>query len=259
MSTIPGIVAVNTFREAVRDRVLYNLIFFALLMMGTAVLVGGVSIGIERDVIVNLGLTAISVFGILMAIFIGVGLVHKEIEKRTLYSLLAKPVQRWQFLVGKFGGLVLTLTVNTALMMVGLAAALFYVTRKFERSDGTIVVAIYFILLELALITSLALLFSCFSTPMLSTLYTLGIYIAGVFAPNIRDIGVVTASPVARWMATAVYYLLPNFHNFNVMAAAAHQETIPTALIWQNTLYAALYIAVVLLSAAAIFSSRDLK
>jgi ABC-type transport system involved in multi-copper enzyme maturation permease subunit len=240
MSTIPGIVAVNTFREAVRDRVLYNLIFFALLMMGTAVLVGGVSIGIERDVIVNLGLTAISVFGILMAIFIGVGLVHKEIEKRTLYSLLAKPVQRWQFLVGKFGGLVLTLTVNTALMMVGLAA-------------------IYFILLELALITSLALLFSCFSTPMLSTLYTVGIYIAGVFAPNIRDIGVVTAIPVARWMATAVYYLLPNFHNFNVMAAAAHQETIPAALIWQNTLYAALYIAVVLLAAAAIFSSRDLK
>jgi ABC-type transport system involved in multi-copper enzyme maturation permease subunit len=161
--------------------------------------------------------------------------------------------------VGKFGGLVLTLTVNTALMMVGLAAALFYVTRRFERSDGTIVVAIYFILLELALITSLALLFSCFSTPMLSTLYTLGIYIAGVFAPNIRDIGVVTASPVARWMATAVYYLLPNFHNFNVMAAAAHQETIPAALIWQNTLYAALYIAVVLLAAAAIFSSRDLK
>ena len=126
--------------------------------------------------------------------------------------------------MGKFGGLVLTLTVNTALMMVGLAAALFYVTRKFERSDGTIVVAIYFILLELALITSLALLFLCFTTPMLSTLYTLGIYIAGVFAPNIRDIGIVTASPAAKWMATAVYYLLPNFHNFNVMAAAAHQE-----------------------------------
>src|SRR5277367_6952990 len=124
MSTIPGIVAVNTFREAVRDRVLYNLIFFALLMMGTAVLVGGVSIGIERDVIVNLGLTAISVFGILMAIFIGVGLVHKEIEKRTLYSLLAKPVQRWQFLVGKFGGLLLTLVVNTALMALGLGLAL---------------------------------------------------------------------------------------------------------------------------------------
>ena len=259
MSTIPGIVAVNTFREAVRDRVLYNLIFFALLMMGTAVLVGGVSIGIERSVIVNLGLSAISLFGIVMAIFIGVGLVYKEMEKRTLYSLLAKPVQRWQFLVGKFAGLLLTLVVNTALMTVGLAAALLYVNRKVERSDGSILVAIYFILLELALLTALALFFSCFSTPILSTLFTLGIYIAGVFAPDIRDIGMVTASPIAKGLATLIYYLLPNFHNFNVIAAAAHHEAVPFALIWQNTLYAVIYACVVLIAAAAVFSGRDLK
>jgi ABC-type transport system involved in multi-copper enzyme maturation permease subunit len=259
MSTIPGIVAVNTFREAIRDRVLYNLIFFALMMMAAAVLVGGVSIGIERDVIVNLGLSAISLFGIVMAIFIGVGLVYKEIEKRTLYSLLAKPVQRWQFLVGKFAGLLLTLTVNTSLMAIGLAAALFYVTRKFERSDGIIVVAIYFILLELALITALALFFSCFSSPMLSTLYTLGIYIAGVFSPDIRDIGMVTRNPTVKVVAQFTYYILPNFHNFNAIAAAAHKETIPSALIWQNTLYAALYVTVVLIGASAIFSGRDLK
>ena len=259
MSTIPGIVAVNTFREAVRDRVLYNLIFFALLMMAAAVLVGGVSFGIERSVIVNLGLSAISLFGIVMAIFIGVGLVYKEMEKRTLYSLLAKPVQRWQFLAGKFAGLILTLAVNTGLMMVGLAAALFYVTRKFERSDGAIVVAIYFILLELALLTALALFFSCFSTPMLSTLYTLGIYVAGLFSPDIRDIGMVTSNPVVKAAAKVTYYVLPNFHNFNVIARAAHKETIPFALIGQNTLYAALYVSVLLIAASAIFSGRDLK
>jgi ABC-type transport system involved in multi-copper enzyme maturation permease subunit len=259
MSAIPGIVAVNTFREAVRDRLLYNLIFFALMMMAAAVLVGGVSIGIERDVIVNLGLSAISLFGIVMAIFIGVGLVYKEIEKRTLYSLLAKPVQRWQFLAGKFAGLLLTLAVNTTLMMIGLAAALLYVTQKFERSDGTIVIAIYFILLELALITSLALFFSCFSSPLLSTLYTLGIYIAGVFSPDIRDIGIVTSSPVVKAAAKVIYYILPNFHNFNVIAAAVHKESIPFSLIWQNTLYAALYIALILIAASAVFSGRDLK
>jgi ABC-type transport system involved in multi-copper enzyme maturation permease subunit len=259
MSAIPSIVAVNTFREAVRDRLLYNLIFFALMMMAAAVLVGGVSIGIERDVIVNLGLSAISLFGIVMAIFIGVGLVYKEIEKRTLYSLLAKPVQRWQFLAGKFAGLLLTLAVNTTLMMIGLAAALLYVTQKFERSDGTIVIAIYFILLELALITSLALFFSCFSSPLLSTLYTLGIYIAGVFSPDIRDIGIVTSSPVVKAAAKVIYYILPNFHNFNVIAAAVHKESIPFSLIWQNTLYAALYIALILIAASAVFSGRDLK
>ncbi|HEY4879367.1 MAG TPA: ABC transporter permease [Candidatus Acidoferrales bacterium] len=259
MNAIPGIVAVNTFREAVRDRVLYNLIFFALMMMAAAVLVGGVSIGIERDVIVNLGLTAISLFGIVMAIFIGVGLVYKEIEKRTLYSVLAKPIQRWQFLVGKFVGLLLTLAVNTVLMAIGLSAALFYVTRKFEPGDGTIVIAIYFILLELALVTALALFFSCFSSPILSTLYTLGIYVAGMFSPDIRDIGMVTSSPVVKAVAKVIYYVLPNFHNFNTIAAAAHSETIPLALIWQNTAYAGLYVVVILIAASAMFSGRDLK
>ena len=94
-------VATNTFREAVRDRVLYNLVFFALLMMGAAILVGQISIGIEQSVIVSLGLTAISVIGIFIAVFIGVGLVSKEMDKRTLYALLAKPVERWEFLAGE--------------------------------------------------------------------------------------------------------------------------------------------------------------
>ena len=257
--TIPGVVAVNTFREAVRDRVLYNLIFFALVMIGAAILVGQISIGIERLVIVNLGLTAISIFGLIMAIFIGVGLVYKEIERRTLYSLLAKPVRRWEFLVGKYAGLLLTLAVNTSLMTLGLAAALFYVGRPFVRSDTLILVAVYFILLELALVTALALFFSCFSSPMLSTLFTLGIYIAGLFTSDIRDFGALTKSPAMKMFTQALYYLLPNFHNFNAITAASHGEAIPFSLIWQNTAYAALYAAIVLIAASAAFCGRNLK
>lgn len=259
MSTIPGVVAINTFREAVRDRVLYNLIFFALLMMGAAILVGQISVGIDRLVIVNLGLSAISIFGIIMAIFIGVGLVYKEIEKRTLYSLLAKPIKRWEFIVGKFGGLLLTLAVNTSLMLLGLFAALLYVSHHLERVDIGILEAAYFILLQLALITALALFFSCFSSPMLSTLFTLGIYVAGVFAPDIRDISTLTKNPVAEWVCRIIYYLLPNFHNFNVISLAGHGDAIPSSLLWQNTLYAALYVAVLLLASAAVFSGRNLK
>ena len=257
--SIPGVVAVNAFREAIRDRVLYNLIFFALMMFGAAILVGQISIDIERLVIVNLGLSAISIIGLIMATFIGVGLVYKEIEKRTLYSLLAKPVRRWEFLVGKYAGLLLTLAVNTALMTLGLAAALFYVSRHFERSDVSILVAIYFILLELALVTALALFFSCFSSPMLSTLFTLGIYITGVFAQDIRDFGLVTKNPALLGLTRVLYYLLPNFHNFNGIAAAAYGDKIPTALIAQNTLYALLYVTVILLGASAVFSGRNLK
>jgi ABC-type transport system involved in multi-copper enzyme maturation permease subunit len=257
--SLPGVVAVNTFREAVRDRVLYNLIFFALVMMGAAILVGKISFGIERLVIINLGLSAISLFGLIMAIFIGVGLVSKENEKRTLYTLLAKPIRRWEFLVGKYAGLLLTLAVNTLLMTLGLAAALFYVSRHFLRADVSILVAVYFILLELALVTALALFFSCFSSPMLSTLFTLGIYIAGVFAKDIRDFGEVTNSQALGQITRVIYYLLPNFHNFNAIAFAAHGQSIPLALIGMNTLYALLYPGVVLLAAAAAFSGRNLK
>src|SRR3974390_2276413 len=105
-------VAANTFREAVRDRVLYNLVFFALLMMAVAILVGQISIDIEKSVITSLGLPRISVIGLFIAIFIGVGLVSKEMDKRTLYALLAKPLSRWEFLLGKYFGLLMTLIVN---------------------------------------------------------------------------------------------------------------------------------------------------
>src|SRR5580698_4188289 len=137
-----GVVALNTFREAVRDRVLYNLVFFALLMMAAAIFVGGISIGIEEMVIKSLGLSAISVIGLLMAVFIGVGLVSKEMEKRTLYALLAKPVRRWEFLLGKYAGLVMTLALNTAAMAVGLYLALWAVKHPLESSDWYVLVAV---------------------------------------------------------------------------------------------------------------------
>src|SRR5258705_9119119 len=151
-----GIVALNTFREAGRDRVLYNLVFFALLMMAAAVVVGQISIGIEESVIVSLGLSAISVIGLLISVFIGVGLVSKEMEKRTLYALLAKPVRRWEFLLGKFGGLVLTLAVNTIAMAVGLFLGMSLIKRSGEHLEGAGLVAGYFILLKLGLGGALA-------------------------------------------------------------------------------------------------------
>jgi ABC-type transport system involved in multi-copper enzyme maturation permease subunit len=259
MSTAPVPVALNTFREAVRDRVLYNLIFFALLMMGAAILVGQISIGIDRLVIINLGLSAISIIGLVMAIFIGVGLVSKEMEKRTLYSLLARPIRRWEFLLGKYAGLLLTLAVNTSFMTLGLVAALIYVGWPLVRTDALVLIAVYFILLELALVTALALFFSCFSSPMLSTLFTLGIYITGCFADDIRAFGELTKNPAIQTVTRIVYYLVPNFHNFNVIAAAAHGERIPLSLVGHNTLYAALYVALLLVAASAVFSSRNLK
>ena len=254
-----GVVALNTFREAVRDRVLYNLVFFALVMMAAAILVGQISIGIEQIVIVTLGLSAISVIGLLISVFIGVGLVSKEIDKRTLYALLAKPLRRWEFLTGKFAGLVFTLAVNTAAMAAALFLALYYVKHALPRADVAVLVAVYFILLKLALVVALAMLFSCFTTPLLAILFTAGLYVAGLFVHELRGLQSEEISPalavILRWLS----YLLPNFENFNVMGAAAHGRGIPGALIAQNTLYAVLYCAIVLILAAAVFSRRNLK
>jgi ABC-type transport system involved in multi-copper enzyme maturation permease subunit len=254
-----GVVALNTFREAVRDRVLYNLVFFALLMMAAAVLVGQISIGIESIVVVSLGLSAISVIGLLIAIFIGVGLVYKEMDKRTLYALLAKPVRRWEFLLGKFGGLVLTLTVNTAAMAAGLFLVLWYVKHSLASEDSAVLVAVYFILLKLALVVALAMLFSCFTTPLLSILFTAGLYISGLFVQEMRTFHSLTPKPALEAIMRRLSYILPNFQNFDVMASAAHGRAVPASLILENTIYTVVYCAIVLLTAAAVFSRRDLK
>ena len=254
-----AVVAWNTFREAVRDRVLYNLVFFALLMMAAAILVGQISVGIEEIVIVTLGLSAISIIGLLIAVFIGVGMVSKEIDKRTLYALLAKPVRRWEFLLGKFSGLVLTLGVNTLAMAAGLFLALLYVKQPLESADAAILVAVYFILLKLALVVALALLFSSYTTPLLAILFTAGLYVAGLFVQEMRSFRADLMGPTLRACFRWVSYLLPNFENFDVMASAAHGHAIPASLVLQNTAYAALYCAVVLVAASVIFSRRDLK
>lgn len=254
-----GVVALNTFREAVRDRVLYNLLFFALVMMAASIIAGQISIGIEETVIATLGLSAISLIGLLIAVFIGVGLVSKEMDKRTLYGLLAKPVRRWEFLLGKFGGLILTLAVNTAAMGVGLFLALVYVKPTLERGDITVFVAVYFIWLKLALVVALALLFSCFTTPLLAILFTAGIYIVGLYVQELRDLPVPVMSPGMTVFTKWLSYLLPNFENFNIMAQAAHSRPVPGAFILQNTLYAAVYCAIVLTAAVLVFSRRNLK
>ena len=254
-----GVVALNTFREAVRDRVLYNLLFFALVMMAAAILVGQISIGIEKIVIVTLGLSAISVIGLLISVFIGVGLVSKEMDKRTLYALLAKPVRRWEFLLGKFCGLVLTLAVNTAAMGLGLFLVLLYLTQRLETSDITVFVAVYFIWLKLALVVALALLFSCFTTPLLAILFTIGIYVVGLYVQELRNLPKGVMGPgmeaFTRWFS----YLLPNFENYNVMAMAAHDRLVPVSFLLRNTIYTLLYCAIVLIVAVVVFSKKNLK
>ena len=251
-------IARNTFREAVRDRVLYNLIAFAVLLSGAAILVGQISIAIERLVVVNLGLAAVSLFGVVIAIFIGIGLVSKEIEKRTLYTVLSRPVRRWEFIVGKFFGLAGTLVVNTFFMGIGVFGALLYVTHKFSKPDVLILVALYFIILEFFIICSLALLFSSFSSPLLSAVFAFSLFVIGSFADDLRGFAQLTHG-FTRWFATGAAYVVPNFSALNVISAVAHEQPLGMQLVVNNTLYALFYTAMALSGAVLIFERRNLK
>jgi len=258
MNTRIAAIASNTFREAVRDRVLYNLIAFALLIVGAALLVGQVSIGIERIVLVNLGLTAISLFGMVIAIFIGIGLVSKEIEKRTLYTVLSRPVRRWEFILGKFFGLAGTLAVNTFFMAVGFFAALLYLAHTFQWSDTSLLVALYFIMLEFVILTALALFFSSFSSPLLSAVFAFALFVIGSFAEDLRGFAAIAHGPV-RAVATLAAFIVPNFSSLNVIASVAHGDAVAPALVFYNTVYAVLYSAAALAGAVLIFDRRNLK
>ena len=253
-------IATNIFREAVRDRVLYNLIAFALLLTGAAVLVGQISIDIEKLVVINLGLTAVSLFGIVIAIFIGIGLVSKEIDKRTLYTVLSRPVQRWEFVVGKFFGLVGTLVVNTFFMAIGVFAAISFVSwhHALIASDGWVLLALYFIVLEFVIITALALFFSSFSSPLLSAVFTFSLFVIGTFSEDLRGFAKM-AHGIAGLLATGISYIVPNFSALNIIDQVAHGHGVAAELIAYNTAYALIYTLAVLAGAILIFERRSLK
>ena len=258
MSQRIAAIAFNTYREAVRDRVLYNLIVFALLLVGASLLFGQISIGIERIVLVNLGLSSISIFGVVIAIFIGIGLVSKEIDKRTLYTVLARPVRRWEFIVGKFFGLVGTLAVNTFFMSAGFFLALLYLKHAFEAADAFLVVAIYFIVLQFVIVTATALLFSSFSSPLLSAIFAFALFVTGSFSEDLQAFAAMAHGPT-HWFATVASYLIPNISALNVISMVAHGNAISGALVWHNSLYALLYAVAAVAGAGLIFEHRNLK
>jgi len=168
-------------------------------------------------------------------------------------------VKRWEFLLGKFGGLLVTLAMNTLAMAAGLFLAMLYVKHSLHAADLVVLVAVYFIWLKLALVVALALLFSCYTTPLLSILFTAGLYVVGLYVLELRDMPLDAMKPGTAAFVKAFSYLLPNFQNYDVMALAAHGRVVPGSLILSNTLYTIVYCTIVLSVAAVVFSRRNLK
>ncbi|MGE3178937.1 MAG: ABC transporter permease [Vicinamibacterales bacterium] len=268
MNAVP-LIALNVFRESVRDKVLYNLVFFAILLMGASYLIGQLTAGQDVKIIKDLGLAATSVFGLFIAVFIGIGLVSKEVERRSIYSLLAKPIERHHLLLGKYLGLALTLAVNLAIMALALYAVLAYMAwtadpllaKAWERPalDPAMLQAVALTFVELAIVTAIALFFSTFSTPMLSAAFTFGLFVAGRFSADLRNFNDVVESPAAAWLARGLYWVLPNLAPFDVRAQVVHGVPVPAGYVALTSAYGAAYIAALLVASMAIFARRDFK
>jgi ABC-type transport system involved in multi-copper enzyme maturation permease subunit len=250
-------IASNTFREAVRDRVLYNLVLFVLLITASAIFLGELTAGQEARTIVNLGLGACLLFGAFISIFVGVSLVSKEIEKRTVYAIFAKPISRTEFILGKYLGLCLTLLVNVLVMGVGVSLALLYV------GGGNLALsiwgAVFLIFLELTILTAVAILFSSFSSPALSALLSFFVFIIGHFSTALNELAKSLGSSFAKFFFGAIYYLLPNLSHFSFNTNAANHEVPPAAMLGGAVLYAVVYVIVLLVVAILIFSRRNFK
>jgi ABC-type transport system involved in multi-copper enzyme maturation permease subunit len=253
------VIALNTFRESVRDRVLYNLILFVLVLVGASVFVSQLSVDYESHFTAALGLSVMLVFGALIAIFIGVGLVYKEIDKRTIYSLLSKPVRRYEFIIGKYLGLCMTLLVNSAVMAAGIELALLYVNNGFVALHVAVLPAAFMLYLELTLIVAVALLFSSFSTPMLAALFSFAIYVIGHFSADLKLAAELSDSSLVRAILTGAYYLLPNLANFSYIAEASHGRVVSGQAVIAATVYAIVYVGILLSASALIFEKRNFK
>jgi ABC-type transport system involved in multi-copper enzyme maturation permease subunit len=260
------IIAVNAFRETVRDKILYNLVLFTLGLILFSLLLGEWSVFARVNVIKDFTLAVMSIAGLLMSIFVGIGLIQKEIQRKTILTLLAKPLPRWHFIVGKYLGLLIVLAVNLAIMTL----VFFILLRCINvRPTPSLLTAIYLIFMEMAVVTAAALLFSAFSTPTLSALFTLGVYVAGHLSGDIlnhlefirkygqRLPGTPVITPFMGKLIHAVYYVIPNLENFNIRGRVVYDLPIPPHYVLYTSLYGLAFIGVYLLIASLWFGKRD--
>jgi len=269
MRTI-GLVALHVFRDSVRDKVLYSIVAFAVVLMAVSYLIGQLTAGEDLKIIKDLGLAAMSLMGLFIAVFIGIGLIAREIDRRSIYAVLAKPVRRHELLLGKYLGLVGTLLVNLSVMAIAYYVVLAYIGTTLSPAalkaapapptDPRLLLAVLMIALELSLVTAVALFWSTFSSSaLLSAGFTVALYVAGQFGADLKNFEQVVESPAAGMVGRVLYYVLPNFAAFDIKTEVVHALPLPAGYLAMTTLYAAVYIAALLIASVMIFARRDFK
>ena len=255
-----GAIAWNTFREAVRNKILYSLLFFAVLIIVSALALGSLTLHEEVRTIRDVGLFGIDIFGVIIAIFVGVNLLYKELDLKTVYTILPKPLWRWEFVLGKWLGMLLNLAVQMVVMglVLGVTLAL-----KNAQFDVPMVKAVWLLFINVMLVTSIAVFFSAFSSPFLSGFFALGCFVVGRSVPDIRALGE-KMNPGGKSLLNFICNLIPNLHLFYPSGAivgaeevSVHRQFVGADYVLSATTYGVAYSVVVLVLAMLIFRKRD--
>jgi len=248
--------AANTVREAIRSKLLYTLLFFAILLIASGVLLSTLSYVESQRILQDIGMGATRIFAVAIAIFVGVGLIYQEVDRRTVYTILSKPISRAEFLLGKYLGLVLTIWLQVAIMVLAFVA----VSRATGAPlHGGHAAAFAMTAVELALVVAVATLFSAFTTPMLASFFSTGLWIVGHATRELRDLGARAEVESIRQLTAALHRILPDLESFNLTLEATHGLPIAASDLWLPLAYAAGYVGIVLVAAIAIFERRDLR
>lgn len=249
-------IAQNTFREAVRDRVFALVGAFGLLLMASTVVLSPLSVGAQQKLVADIGLAGISIFAVLVVLFVGSGLVHKELDKHTIVTILSKPVSRMEYLLGKYVGLLTTIVCMMVMMVAVFGLAVLATGTRFE---WVYLLSVALTLCEMVLVTAVVIFFSSFTSPVLTTLFTLGVFLAGRLLPDLESFAVVTKNDQASSIVNVVKYILPNLDLFDVRNAAVHGLPIESGHVLWAVAYMFIYSAALLVVADLLFRGREFK
>lgn len=251
------VIATHVFREVIRDRVLYLVGLFAVLFTAAAALLPQVAASTENKITLDLGLAGIGLFGLVVVIFVGTGLVNKEIEKRTVLVLMAKPVSRSEFIIGKHLGLSAVLAALLVSMTVIYLVVL--LLNRMYFPFWSILIAVFYLFVELSLLTAVAILFGVFTSSLLATFLTLAIYLMGHLSPDIVKLGQISKNPNIESLTRGIYLVLPDLSRLDLKNQAVYGiQLLPNpGVLLTNLIYGLVYIVLLLAIAILVFSRRQ--
>jgi ABC-type transport system involved in multi-copper enzyme maturation permease subunit len=247
-------IAANTFKETIRDRVLAVIVVFALLMIAGGLWLGSISLGEQGRMMKDFGLVAVTAFGLIVAVFVAAGLVHKEVEKRTVYVLFSKPVSRVAFISGKFAGLCATM----AVVLAGMALFLFALVWIIDGAPpGMVLLAVLMVYVQLLAIMAVTIFFSTLGSAILASVLGICVFVAGQLSQNVLALTRLGKNPVTEALSWVIYVIIPNLAAVDVKAGVVGEQTLAWGEIGLWTAYLLAYVVVVLALAALVFRRKE--